>query len=293
VTVKRAAVAVNAAVTGVGADFFRARGLELAQGHLFDARDVTGYSQNVVIDANTARDLFPDRVNPVGQVILLGTMPARVVGVTKQEKSFGPAIDTLTVYAPYTTVMGRMLGRPNVDGITVRISDGVDPGNVEAAVSRLLERRHGAKDFFLTNSATIRETIETTTQTLTLLISSVAVISLIVGGIGVMNIMLVSVTERTKEIGVRVAVGARRSDILSQFLIEAILVCLVGGFMGVMLALGISALFNWLSPDFKMIFSSGSIIVAFACSTLIGIVFGFLPARNAAKLDPIEALARD
>ncbi|MDP9759405.1 MacB family efflux pump subunit [Agrobacterium tumefaciens] len=293
VTVKRAAVAVSATVTGVGADFFRVRGLTLAHGQLFDAQDVTTYSQNVVIDANAARDLFPDRVNPVGQVILLGTMPARVVGVTKRENSFGPAIDTLTVYAPYTTVMGRMLGRPNVDGITVRIRDDVDPGNVEAAVSRLIERRHGAKDFFLTNSATIRETIETTTQTLTLLISSVAVISLIVGGIGVMNIMLVSVTERTKEIGVRVAVGARRSDILSQFLIEAILVCLVGGFMGVMLALGISALFNLLSPDFKMIFSSGSIMVAFACSTLIGIVFGFLPARSAAKLDPIEALARD
>lgn len=293
VTVKRAAVAVNAAVTGVGADFFRARGLELAQGHLFDAQDVTGYSQNVVIDANAARDLFPDRVDPVGQIILLGTMPARVVGVTKPENSFGPVVDTLTVYAPYTAVMGRMLGRPNVDGITVRISDDVDPGNVEAAVSRLIERRHGAKDFFLTNSATIRETIETTTRTLTLLISSVAVISLIVGGIGVMNIMLVSVTERTKEIGVRVAVGARRSDILSQFLIEAVLVCLVGGFMGVMLALGIGALFNFLSPDFKMIFSSTSIIIAFVCSTMIGVVFGFLPARNAANLDPIEALARD
>lgn len=293
VTVKRAAVAVNASVIGAGADVFRAKGLELAQGHLFYARDVTDYSQNVVIDSNAARDLFPDRVNPVGQVILLGTMPARVVGVTKPENSFGQAVDTLTVYVPYTTLMGRMLGRPNVDGITVRISDDVDPGNVEAAVSHLIERRHGAKDFFLTNSATIRETIEATTRTLTLLISSVAVISLIVGGIGVMNIMLVSVTERTKEIGVRVAVGARRSDILSQFLIEAVLVCLVGGLIGVMLSLGIGALFNLLSPDFKMIFSLGSIIIAFACSTMIGVVFGFLPARNAANLDPIEALASD
>ncbi|MCX8279238.1 MacB family efflux pump subunit [Phyllobacterium sp. 0TCS1.6C] len=292
-TVKRAAVAVNATVTGVGADFFRARGLELAHGEAFDAQDVTSYSQNVVIDANASRDLFPDRINPVGQVILLGTMPARVVGVTEQENSLGPAVDALTVYVPYTTVMGRMLGRPNVDGITVRISDDVDPGNVEAAISHLIERRHGAKDFFLTNSATIRETIETTTETLTLLISSVAVISLIVGGIGVMNIMLVSVTERTKEIGVRVAIGARRSDVLSQFLIEAVLVCLVGGFMGVMLALGIGALFDLLSPDFKMIFSSRSIITAFACSTMIGVVFGLLPARKAAKLDPIEALARD
>ena len=291
-TVKREAVAVNAAVTGVGADFFRARGLELAKGKAFDAQDVQAYSQNVVIDANAARDLFPDQADPLGQVILLGAMPARVVGVTEEEKSFGPS-DTLTVYAPYTTVMGRMLGRPNVDGITVRISDDVDPGHVESAVSRLIERRHGAKDFFLTNSATLRETIEQTTRTLTLLISSVAVISLVVGGIGVMNIMLVSVTERTKEIGVRVAVGARRSDILSQFLIEAVLVCLVGGAMGVLLALGIGALFDLVSPDFKMIFSPGSIIMAFTCSTLIGVVFGFLPARNAAKLDPIEALARD
>ena len=292
VTVKRAAVAVNAAVTGVGADFFRARGLVLAQGQAFDAQDVQTYGQNVVIDANAARDLFADGADPIGQVILLGTMPARVVGVTEPEKSFGPS-DTLTIYAPYTTVMGRMLGRPNVDGITVRISDTVDPGNVESAISRLMERRHGTKDFFLTNSATIRETIEQTTRTLTLLISSVAVISLVVGGIGVMNIMLVSVTERTKEIGVRVAVGARRSDILSQFLIEAVLVCLVGGAMGVLLALGIGALFDLLSPDFKMIFSPGSIIMAFTCSTLIGVVFGFLPARNAARLDPIEALARD
>lgn len=293
VTVKRAAVAVNAAVTGVGADFFRARGLELAQGQAFDTQDVRSYSQNVVIDANAARDLFPDRVDPLGQVILLGAMPARVVGVTEPENSLGPASDTLTIYAPYTTVMGRMLGRPNVDGITVRISDDVDPGNVESAIARLIERRHGVKDFFLTNSATIRETIENTTRTLTLLISSVAVISLIVGGIGVMNIMLVSVTERTKEIGVRVAVGARRSDILSQFLIEAVLVCLVGGFLGVLLALGIGFLFGLLSPDFKMIFSPGSIIMAFTFSTLIGVVFGFMPARNAAKLDPIEALARD
>jgi macrolide transport system ATP-binding/permease protein len=293
VTVRRAAVAVDAAVTGVGASFFRVRGVKLDRGQLFDAEDVTTYSQNVVIDTNAARDLFPDRVDPVGQVILLGTMPARVVGVTKPETSFGPATDTLTVYAPYTTVMGRMLGRPNVDGITVRINDDIDPGNVEAAVSRLIERRHGAKDFFLTNSATIRETIEATTQTLTLLMSSVAVISLIVGGIGVMNIMLVSVTERTREIGVRIAVGARRGDILSQFLIEAILVCLVGGFIGVMLALGIGGLFNLLSSDFKMAFSSASIMMAFTCSSLIGVIFGFLPARNAANLDPIEALARD
>ncbi|MDE1999938.1 MAG: FtsX-like permease family protein, partial [Burkholderiales bacterium] len=148
-------------------------------------------------------------------------------------------------------------------------------------------------DFFVRNSDSIRQTIESTTQTLTLLISSIAVISLIVGGIGVMNIMLVSVTERTQEIGVRMAVGARQSDILRQFLIEAVLVCLLGGVLGIGLALGIGVAFDKLGGgSFKMIYSVTSIVTAFGVSSLIGVVFGFLPARNAARLDPVDALAR-
>jgi macrolide transport system ATP-binding/permease protein len=129
---------------------------------------------------------------------------------------------------------------------------------------------------------------------MTLLISSIAIISLIVGGIGVMNIMLVSVTERTNEIGVRMAVGARQSDIMQQFLIEAILVCILGGLLGIGLAFAIGELINSVAGDsFKVIYSPTSIIAAFVCSTLIGVIFGFLPARNAAKLDPVEALSRD
>lgn len=158
----------------------------------------------------------------------------------------------------------------------------------------LLEQRHGAQDVFTQNSDSIRETIQQTTATMTLLISAIAIISLVVGGIGVMNIMLVSVTERTQEIGVRMAVGARQSDILQQFLIEAILVCLLGGILGVLLSLGIGQIIGHFAKGIiEMSYSTTSIIAAFVCSSLIGIVFGFLPARNAAQLDPVAALARE
>jgi macrolide transport system ATP-binding/permease protein len=153
--------------------------------------------------------------------------------------------------------------------------------------------RQGTEDFFLNNTDEIRQSIEQTTGTMTLLIASIAVISLIVGGIGVMNIMLVSVTERISEIGVRMAVGARQSDIMQQFLIEAVLVCMIGGAIGVALALGFGAIFPLFGSAFKLVFSLSSIVAAFACSTLIGVGFGFLPARSASQLDPIEALARE
>jgi macrolide transport system ATP-binding/permease protein len=137
------------------------------------------------------------------------------------------------------------------------------------------------------------KTAERTSQSLTLLLSLIAVISLVVGGIGVMNIMLVSVTERTREIGIRMAVGARQSDVLQQFLTEAVLVCLVGGLIGVLLSYGISFLFSLFVTQWQMIFSMGAVVSAFLCASLIGVLFGYLPARNAARLDPIEALARE
>jgi len=158
----------------------------------------------------------------------------------------------------------------------------------------LLTKLRGRQNFFIINSDEIRQTVESTTATMTMLISAIALISLIVGGIGVMNIMLVSVTERTREIGVRMAVGARQSDIMTQFLIEAVLVCLIGGALGIGLALSVGEIVPRLGGEgVRMIYSTNSMIYAFICSTAIGIVFGFLPARNAAKLDPVDALARD
>jgi macrolide transport system ATP-binding/permease protein len=177
--------------------------------------------------------------------------------------------------------------------IVLKVADNVDNDLAETAATSFLERRHGARDFFIFNSSDIRNAITTTTQTMTALIAAIAVISLIVGGIGVMNIMLVSVSERVKEIGVRVAVGARRSDILQQFLTEAVLVCLLGGALGVAAALGAGLLFSLLGSSFRFVYSGASIALAFGCSTLIGVVFGWLPARSAARLDPVEALARE
>ncbi|MGD9947875.1 MAG: MacB family efflux pump subunit [Desulfobulbus sp.] len=287
-------ISVTAQVNGVGEDYFRVKGVELAEGQRFDDTSVRGSAQDVVIDDNTKKSLFSDHPGPVlGQVIMLGTVPCRIIGVTKKKDSNFGDTDSLNVWVPYTTAMTRLTGQQYLKSIIVRVADDVSTNVAEQSAVKLLTQRHGTKDFFVSNLDAIRQTIEKTTQTMTLLISSIALISLVVGGIGVMNIMLVSVTERTQEIGVRMAVGARHSDIMQQFLIEAILVCLLGGLLGVSLALGVGLAVKLSGIDFKMIYSTSAIISAFLCSTFIGVLFGFLPARNAARLDPVVALARE
>jgi len=294
VTLIHRSVSVTAQVNGVGEHYFRVRGMELAEGQLFDRASVRASAQDVVIDQNTRRALFADTPNEVlGQVIMLGKVPCRVIGVTKKmDSNFGDT-DTLNLWVPYTTAMHRLTGQQYLRSITVRVADSVSSAVAEQSVVKLLTQRHGTKDFFVSNLDSIRQTIEKTTQTMTLLISSIALISLLVGGIGVMNIMLVSVTERTQEIGVRMAVGARHSDIMQQFLIEAVLVCLLGGFLGIGLALGLGVAVTFSGSDFKLIYSTSAIVSAFLCSTFIGVLFGFLPARNAARLDPVVALSRE
>jgi macrolide transport system ATP-binding/permease protein len=227
-------------------------------------------------------------------VILLRNVPVRIIGVVANATTFGPGGgNQLSIWVPYTTAMTRILGQNYLSSITVRVADSADIDAAEASIQTFLEQRHGADDFSLQNTDTIRETIQSTSQTLTLLISAIAVISLVVGGIGVMNIMLVSVSERTKEIGVRMAVGARRSDILRQFLTEAVVVCLVGGTAGVLLSLGAGMGASALLGGVRLDYSVTTILAAFVSSTLIGVVFGFMPARSAARLDPVEALARE
>lgn len=284
-----------ASVSGVGKDYLNVSGESLAQGQGFDEQSILRRTQDVIIDDSAKKTFFADVDNPIGEVVLIGSVPGRVIGVlAPNEGGFGGGIDTPTLYIPYTTMMSRIKGSPYIERFVALIDDSISSAAAESAISTLIEGRHGVDDFRIRNSDSIRQTIESTTATLTLLISSIAIISLIVGGIGVMNIMLVSVTERTNEIGVRMAVGARQSDILQQFLIEAILVCILGGLLGIGLAFAIGELINRVGGDsFKVIYSPTSIIAAFVCSTLIGIVFGFLPARNAARLDPVEALSRD
>ena len=293
VTLRRGNVEATASITGVGDQFFRVKGYTLAKGQTFDADSIRRQTQEAVIDPTTAKTMFGANEDPVGQVIFLGNVPVRVVGVTAPQESAFMASDSLNVWVPYTTALRRLLGQSNLRNITVRVSDTVSSSAAEQGIVKLIKQRHGSEDFFVRNSDSIRQTVETTTATLTLLISSIAVISLIVGGIGVMNIMLVSVTERTQEIGVRMAVGARQSDILRQFLIEAVLVCLIGGLLGIALALAIGVIFDTVSGgSFKLVYSASTIVLAFAVSSLIGVLFGFLPARNAARLDPVDALSR-
>lgn len=282
----------SGSVIGVGNDFFRVKGMTLTQGRLLDERDIRNRTAVAVVDGKTIESLL-GKVDPVGQVVQVGTLPVRIVGVVTQETGFGRSSQSVNVWLPYSAVMSRLLSQQHFTQITIRVKDGVQPALAEQAAVALLTQRHGVKDFFTFSSDSIVKSVEKTTATLTLLVSAIAVISLIVGGVGVMNIMLVSVVERTREIGIRIAVGARQSDILQQFLIEAVMVSLLGGLLGIGLALLIGALFSLLVESFQMRFSLFSILMAFGCSSLIGILFGYLPARNAARLDPVEALARE
>ena len=282
----------SAHVHGVSEQYFRVHGLKLAEGSFFGPRAVEGHQRLAVIDANTRARLFDARVPAVGQTLLLGNVPVQVAGVLEKDAAAAGDASLLQVWVPYTTAMARMLGQPHVASITVRVADTITMEAAESAITRLLVQRHGRQDFYLANNAQIRRSIEQTTGILTMMISSIAAIALLVGGIGVMNIMLVSVTERTREIGVRMAVGARRSDILQQFLIESVLVCLLGGVLGIALALALGVVLALADVGFNLVFSAGSIVAAFVCSSVIGIGFGFLPARRAARLDPVEALVR-
>ncbi|MGY5810895.1 MacB family efflux pump subunit [Rhizobium sp. LEGMi198b] len=293
-TVRFGSTEANALINGVGDAYFSVKGSKLVAGRLFDADGVRRMVQDAVIDQNTATTLFASKgLDPTGQVIFVGQVPVRVIGViASQQGGFGSS-DNLSIYLPYTSVQARFLGDMSLRSVTVRVKDDTESTLAEAAVTQFLERRHGTKDFFVLNTDDIRQTIASTTRTLTLLVSAIAVISLLVGGIGVMNIMLVSVSERIAEIGVRMAVGARRQDILQQFLIEAVLVCLLGGALGIALALGFGLAFNRLGSNFAMVYSGSTIALAFTCSCAIGLTFGYLPARNASRLDPVAALSRD
>ncbi len=281
----------NALVNGVSEQYFVAKGSKIADGQFFDRESVRTTAQDVIIDQNTKNALFAD-INPVGQVLLIGNVPARIVGVMEPQQGGFGSNQNLSLYLPYTTVQARFLGSNSLRSITLQVKDGIDTALAEQSVTEFLLQRHGTKDFYILNTDDIRKTITSTTQTLTLLVAAIAIISLIVGGIGVMNIMLVTVSERVSEIGVRMAVGGRQSDILQQFLIEAVLVCLIGGVLGILTALGFGLLFSLISSNFSLIYSTTSIVAAFLCSTLIGVVFGYLPARNASQLDPVIALSK-
>ena len=284
---------LTAQLRGVGSTYFDVKGRKIAQGRIFTDEEVDRMASVVVIDDNTLNEMFENDPNPLGKVIIFNKKPLTVIGVTEKDSSPGPSSETMNIWVPYTTAMYRVNGSSDINSITVKVSDHVNSQVAEEGIEHILTSLHGKKDFFMINTDSIKQTVQSATDTMKFLIASIAVISLIVGGIGVMNIMLVSVTERTREIGIRMAIGAKQADILQQFLIEAILICLVGGFMGVTLSMLIGFLFNTFSENFGMIFSTASIVLALVCSTAIGIIFGYMPAKNASNLNPIDALASE
>ncbi|MBF7068356.1 ABC transporter permease [Campylobacter volucris] len=289
---------LQARIYGVGPNHLKLRGLVMVDGRFINYEDINDNTNICIVDENALRILFENANarSVLGKSIIFNKQPLTIVGVLKRErdnKGFRADENTIKIYTPYTTLMNKITGDKQIRAIVTKVKDEVNPSLAEEAMIKILEIKRGQKDFFTINSDAIKNAVEENTATLTLLVSSIAVVSLIVGGIGVMNIMLVSVSERTREIGVRMAIGARKEDILMQFLIEAVLICSFGAIFGVLLSFVIVEVFNSLGMGFTMILSLNSIFLGLLSSVLIGLVFGFFPAKNAANLNPINALSKE
>ncbi len=264
-----------------------------ASGVFLDDQDQKSYAAVAVLGQTVAQQLLPHGGNPIGRYVLINNVPFQVIGVmsAKGAGNFGNDQDDV-VFIPLSTGMLRIFGQRFVRSITVAVSDLTAMNQVQDQVTTLLRNRHNnTEDFFVRNMAALLETATSAQNTLTILLGSVAAISLLVGGIGVMNIMLVSVTERTREIGIRVATGARMRDILQQFLTEATTVSALGGVLGVLGGLGTAMLIGAFGTPISV--TSGPILIAFSCAVATGLVFGFAPAMKAARLDPVVALSSE
>lgn len=288
-------------IYGVNQDYLEIRQLSVSDGEIFSDADIKAAAKVCILGQTVVDNLFPDGSDPVGKVVRFNSIPFRVVGVLKKKgyNTMGMDQDDL-VLAPYTTVMKRILAQTFLGGIQCSaITEGVTDKATEQ-ISTILRRNHKLKDasefsegdaddFNIRSQEELSSMMNSTTNMLTILLGCVAGISLIVGGIGIMNIMYVSVTERTREIGLRMSVGARGIDILNQFLIEAILLSVTGGIIGVLLGVGASYAVKLLA-HWTIYIQVWSIVMSFAVCTLTGIFFGWYPAKKAAQLDPIEAI---
>lgn len=282
-------------VSGVSIDYLNIRQLSVEQGEMFSENDIRTAAKVCVIGKTIVDNLFPDGSDPIGKVIRCNQIPMRVVGVLKSKgyNSMGQDQDDV-VLAPYTTVMKRLLAQTYLGGIFASaLTEDMTEEAVEEITS-ILRREHKLKatdddDFTIRTQQELSSMLNTTTDLMTTLLACIAVISLVVGGIGIMNIMYVSVTERTREIGLRMSVGARGVDILSQFLIEAILISITGGVIGVIIGCGASFMIKSIA-HWPVFIQPWSVLLSFAVCTITGVFFGWYPAKKAADLDPIDAI---
>jgi putative ABC transport system permease protein len=281
----------NTSVLGEDISYLDIRLWSLADGEMFTEADVRSGTKVCVIGKTVAAQLFPD-MDPIGQNIRVRNIPFKIVGVlsAKGFNYFGSDQDDVMII-PYTSFLKRLARRPNLNSILVQASSPDVMARVQQDITDLLQQRRNGRepDFTVRNQQELAEAATATTKTMTVLLGAIAGVSLIVGGIGIMNIMLVSVTERTREIGIRLAVGAHGRDVLTQFLVEAIILSVMGGILGVLLGIGASQLVSHLN-NWPVLISTNAIIGAVSFSAAIGVFFGFYPARKAAQLDPIEAL---
>ena len=282
-------------VYGVNQDYLEIRRYRVQDGEMFSEQDIRTAAKVCLVGKSVTDELFPDGQNPIGKVIRFGAIPLRIIGVleSKGYNSMGMDQDDL-ILAPYTTVQKRMLAITHLQEI---ICSAVTEDYTDEAIeeiSQILRTNHRLKDtdeddFSIRSQQELSSMMSSTTDTMTVLLAVVAGISLLVGGIGIMNIMYVSVTERTREIGLRMSIGAKGRDILAQFLIEAVLISVTGGLIGVVFGVGASLLVNLLA-SYPVFIQPWSVILSFAVCTVTGVFFGWYPARKAAGLDPIEAI---
>jgi putative ABC transport system permease protein len=287
----------STSVTGTNDKFLEVRDWALASGRNFSDSELRSGASVCILGNTVKNELFGDQ-DPVGASIRLSRLSCQVIGVltAKGQSGFGQDQDDLIVI-PIRTLQRRIAGNSDVNSILVSARDGVSTEKVQADIERLLRERRkirpgGDNDFNIRDLKEVSSTFTSTTRVLTALLGAVAAVSLVVGGVGIMNIMLVSVTERTREIGTRLAVGAMAKDVLLQFLVEAVVLATLGGIIGILLGLGVGAI---ATTVFKLPFvvNVGIIVLAFGFSAAVGIVFGYFPAKRAAQLDPIEALRHE
>ena len=284
---------INTTITGASLTYLKIRNFELDKGRVFSHIEEEGSQRVAVLGAEVVKQLFPNS-NPIGERIRIKKVNFTVIGVLKSKGDQGWFNPDDMIVVPYSSAMKRILGQQHLNEINIKLKEGLDIDKAELEITQLLRKRHriqadAENDFHVRNQAEFIEMAASFTRIFSVLLAGIASISLLVGGIGIMNIMLVTVTERTREIGVRKALGAREKDILRQFLLESIIISGSGGIIGIIVGILISVLITTYT-DYQTLIETYSIFLSLGVATSVGVFFGYWPAKKAASLDPIEAL---